>query len=106
MHPFDIAETIKQQIRLCDPYAMWAYGVSRTEVLTPHDTEHRGGIRLYVSPRRPVVSADIVLQWNDTYKISFNVMTADHTHQPCRFVHEVYCDQLVNVLDWMEETEE
>lgn len=100
MNTEQLASTIKQQIQACDPWALFAYASERFSIV-PESSENWGGLTWKVSPRRPVDRVSVMLDYNDTYRVQFF-----ENGTKVKEVAEVYCDQLVTVLDWMEKPDQ
>ena len=92
-----IAKTIVQQVIALDPWAFGAYGTTKVFEI-PECKKYMGGLRLTVNGKNHKGNVMIFLKWSDVYKIVF--MSEDGL--PVKEVDEVYCDMLVDVLDFIE----
>jgi hypothetical protein len=93
----EIARTIIEQIKYADKWALMAYG-SRNFVALPESKGYQGGLKFQVNGLRHNGTVSIQLKWIDTYTISFINKKGDTIKE----VEDVYCDLLVDVLDWVE----
>ena len=95
-----IAQTILNQINSLDKWAMPSYAAENLTVL-PEQTTHQGGLYFKCNGYKVKGSVHILLHWNDTYTIKF----FDNNRNLMKELDGVYCDQLVEVLDYIEERE-
>ena len=94
----DIANTIIQQIKYADKWALGAYGAQNFTSLKECDV-FQGGLKFQVNGYNHQGSVVIQLKWVDTYTISF----IDVKGSIVKSAYGIYCDQLVEVLDYIEE---
>ena len=101
-----VAETIRQQIKALDPYALWAYGASNMVAITSKGEDElfsHGGLSFKVKGLKHKGHIIVKLMGNDTYtiqawKIFMSGKKAGVADLKKEFT-DVYCDQLVDVLD-------
>jgi len=93
----EIAKTIIAQINYADKWALMAYG-SRNYVALPESKEYQGGLQFKVNGYHHKGFVRVQLKWIDTYTITFLNKKGDVKKE----VEDVYCDMLVNVLDYIE----
>jgi hypothetical protein len=93
----EIAKTIIAQINYADKWALMAYG-SRNYVALPESREYQGGLQFKVNGLHHKGFVRVQLKWIDTYTITFLNKKGDVKKE----VEDVYCDMLVNVLDYIE----
>lgn len=93
----EIAKTIIAQINYADKWALMAYG-SRNYVALPESKEYQGGLQFKVNGYHHKGFVRVQLKWIDTYTITFLNKKGDVKKE----VEGVYCDMLVNVLDYIE----
>jgi hypothetical protein len=93
----EIAKTIVQQVIALDPWAFGAYGATKLFEI-PECSKYAGGLMFTVNGKKHKGNVLIFLKWSDVYKIVF--MSEDGV--PVKEVDEVYCDMLVDVLDFIE----
>jgi hypothetical protein len=92
-----IGRTIRDQIKAIDFWALAAYAATGFKSL--EETENReGGLSFQVSGRHFIGKVMIELTWMDEYRISF--VRGDETVE--KMIDHVYCDQLVDVLNYIE----
>lgn len=93
----DIANTIIQQIKYADKWALAAYGAQNFTSLKECEI-YQGGLKFQCNGFKHRGTVIIQLKWIDVYTISFlNVKGVI-----VKTVKDVYCDQLVEVLDFIE----
>lgn len=93
----EIAQTILNQIKHGDAWALAAYGA--TSFAAVGETKERaGGLSFQVNGLKHKGWATIQLTWLDTYTIVFT----NRKREVVKTVEGVYCDQLVSVLDYIE----
>ena len=97
MNATDIANTIIQQINYADKWALPAYGATNFKVIQSND-KHLGGVSFNVNGFNHKGTVNILLAFNDTYIINF----IDKRSQVIKSVDYVYCDMLVDILDYVE----
>lgn len=93
----EIARTILEQIKFGDKWALMAYGACNYVAL-PETKEYQGGLQFQVNGLKHKGIVRIQLKWIDTYTISFHNKKGDIVNE----VEDVYCDMLVDVLDYIE----
>lgn len=93
----EIAKTIIAQINYADKWALMAYG-SRNYMALPESKEYQGGLQFKVNGFHHKGFVRVQLKWIDTYTITFLNKKGDVKKE----VQDVYCDMLVNVLDYIE----
>jgi hypothetical protein len=93
----EIARTIIEQIKYADKWALMAYG-SINFIALPESKEYQGGLQFQCSGLYHKGTVRIQLKWIDTYTITF----MNKTGEVIKEVEDVYCDMLVDVLDWIE----
>jgi len=92
-----IAKTIIQQIQYGDRWFLPAVGATNFAAL-PESKEFQGGVGFKVNGLKHQGLVNIELRWVDDYTISFLSMAGEVIKQ----VEGVYCDMLVDVLDYCE----
>lgn len=92
-----IAKTIISQIKYTDKWALMAYG-STNYVALPESKEFQGGLQFKVNGYKHKGIVRIQLKWIDTYTITF----VSKKGEIIKKVEDVYCDMLVDVLDYIE----
>lgn len=107
-----IDKIIINQIMSQDPHALGAYGCvsihGKNIVINGKSIEettelYQGGLKLKVDGyNKSVSTVDILLHWNDTYTVMFK----DTSDELVKQVDDVYFDQLIEVLDFIEENNE
>jgi len=93
----EIASTILHQIKSLDYSALMAWG-ARNFLALPETDDCLGGIRFNVNGLKHNGLVKIMLTYADDYSIYFLSSNGEIVHQ----VEGVYCDMLVEVLDWVE----
>jgi hypothetical protein len=93
----EIAKTILEQIKYADKWALMAYG-SKNFIALPESKEYQGGLQFQCSGIVHKGLVRIQLKWINTYTVSFVNKNGDTIKE----VEDVYCDMLVDVLDWIE----
>lgn len=93
----EIAQTIVSQIKALDFWAMGAWGCQNLVAL-PESKEFAGGLRFKVNGMKFKGYVAIELRWVDDYTISF----LNRKGEVAKKVEGVYCDQLVEIIDWIE----
>jgi hypothetical protein len=97
MNEQQLANTIINQIQSADIWALGAYAAQDFIVLGTTD-EYIGGLQFSCNGFNVKGKVTIQLHWNDTYTISFY----NRNNNLMKTVEGVYCDQLVEVLDFIE----
>ncbi|MES2515195.1 MAG: hypothetical protein V4580_13675 [Bacteroidota bacterium] len=92
-----IAKTILEQIQYADRWFLPAIGAKNFLAL-PESKMFQGGVRFKVNGLKHKGIVEISLRWVDDYSISFLSKAGDEIKR----VEGVYCDMLVEVLDWIE----
>ncbi|WP_158729054.1 MULTISPECIES: hypothetical protein [unclassified Flavobacterium] len=93
----EIAKTIIEQIKYADKWALMAYG-SKNFLALPESKDFQGGLQFQVNGLKHKGTVRIQLKWIDTYTILFISKKGDTIKE----VKDVYCDMLVDILDWIE----
>ena len=93
----EIAKTILEQIKYGDKWALMAYG-SKHFVALPESKEFQGGLQFEVNGLKHIGTVRIQLKWIDTYTITF----INKKGVTVKEVEDVYCDMLLDVLDYIE----
>lgn len=96
-----IAQTIISQVNAIDTWAFGCYAAQKLQVI-PQQEDFQGGLKFQCNGYNVKGYTTIQLHWNDTYTISFYNRNNNHM----KTVEGVYCDQLVEVLDFIEKQEE
>jgi hypothetical protein len=91
-----IAQIIIHQINSLDKWALSAYG-STNFYSVQESSEFQGGLTFKVNGLHHKGQVSILLKWSDVYVIKFI-----KNGKSIREVEEVYCDMLVEVLDYIE----
>ena len=92
-----IAKIIVQQIQYFDRWFLPAVG-AQNFVAMPESKEFQGGVKFTVNGLKHKGSVAIELRWADDYTVSF----LDRTGEIVKQLEGVYCDMLIDVLDWVE----
>lgn len=92
-----IAKIILQQIHYTDKWFLAAIGAKNFLAL-PESKMFQGGVRFNCNGLKHKGVVEISLRWVDDYTISF----LSKTGEELKSVEGVYCDMLVDVLDWIE----
>lgn len=92
-----IAKTIIQQIKACDFWFLGAIGAHQFVAL-PSSGEFQGGVRFRVNGIKHKGYVSIELRWVDDYTIKF----LSRAGEVVKTTEGVYCDMLVDILDWVE----
>ena len=93
----EIAKTILEQIKYGDKWALMAYG-AKNYIALPESAEYQGGLQFQVNGLKHKGTVRVQLKWIDTYTITFINKKGDAV----KVVEDVYCDTLVDVLDYIE----
>lgn len=93
----EIAKTIIEQIKYADNWALMAYG-SKNFMALPESKDFQGGLQFQVNGFKHKGTVRIQLKWIDTYTILF----ISKKGETIKKVEDVYCDMLVDILDWIE----
>ena len=96
-----VAETIMEQVKAFDPWAFAAYG-AQGFVSLPENEKRLGGLDFKVNGRAHKGSVMISLMPNDTYMVqAYKYAKSKGTVKikTLEIVKDVYCEQLVPVLD-------
>ena len=86
-----------QQIQYADRWFLPAIGAKNFLAL-PESKMAQGGVRFSCNGLKHKGVVEISLRWVDDYTVSFLSKVGDEI----RSVEGVYCDMLVDVLDWVE----
>ena len=97
METIQIAKIIIQQIKACDFWFLGAVGAQKFLAL-PESKEFQGGVRFKVNGLKHKGFVSIELRWADDYTIKF----LSKTGEVVKTTEGVYCDMLVDILDWVE----
>lgn len=92
-----IAKTIVSQIKALDFWFLGAVGAQKFIAL-PENKEFQGGVRFRVNGLQHKGYVSIELRWADDYTIKF----LNRAGEVIKTSEYVYCDMLVDVLDWVE----
>ena len=92
-----IAKTILQQIQYADRWFLPAVGAKNFLAL-PESKIFQGGVRFNCNGIHHQGIVEIGLRYVDDYTITF----LSKTGEELKSVEGVYCDMLVDVLDWIE----
>jgi len=92
-----LAKAILNQIKTIDFWSLGAYGAKNYAAVS-ENTERLGGVSFQVNGIHHKGWATIHLTWMDDYTIIFH----NHNREIVKTVEGVYCDQLVEVLDYIE----
>lgn len=90
-----IRQTVLEQIKAMDAWALMAYGAEGYQTLAENNM-YRGGVSFRVNGLAYVGLVEIALMWNDTYRI--RTFSPDMSRLKDE-VTDVYFDMLVDVLD-------
>lgn len=97
METMEIAKTIMQQIKAQDPYVLMAYGAHNFAALS-NTNERLGGLEFKVNGLFLKGWCKIELTFMDTYRVLF----INRKREVVKTVDECYCDQLIQILDFVE----
>lgn len=97
MDTMEIARTILNQIKYGDQWALGSYGATNFAALS-ENKERSGGLSFQVNGLKHKGWATIELRWVDDYTVIFT----NKKREVVKRVEGVYCDQLVEVLDYIE----
>lgn len=93
----EIAKTIVNQINYGDRWFLPAVG-AQNFVALPECKEFQGGVRFRVNGLKHKGYVAIELRWVDDYTVSF----LDKAGNLVKECEGVYCDMLIDILDWCE----
>lgn len=93
----DLARTILNQIKAGDGWALGAWG-ARGFYAISENKEFQGGLGFKVNGLAHKGWVTVKLRWLDDYTISF----IDKMGQIVKTVEGAYCDQLVEIIDFVE----
>ena len=96
-----IAETIMQQIRATDKWAMGAWG-ARERVILNQTSERRGGLMFRVSGSKLRGKVTIELTYLDTYNVT-SYRFRNHQAHVVSAATDIYCDRLMDTVNSMGE---
>ena len=91
-----ISQIIISQIQSLDNWALSAYG-SKNFYSISESSEYQGGLGFSVIGLNHKGEVKILLKWIDVYEIQF-LTNSEITKQ----FDDVYCDMLVEILDYIE----
>ncbi|MEI7594130.1 MAG: hypothetical protein WCK02_00160 [Bacteroidota bacterium] len=92
-----IAKTIISQIKFTDRSALMAWGAQHFAAVS-ESKEFQGGVSFQVNGLVHKGWVSIKLRWVDDYTIIFTNRKRDVV----KTLEGIYCDQLVEVIDWIE----
>ena len=93
----EVANTIRQQIMHCAPYALMAWG-AKNPIATMGDDTKKGGLQFRVGGMVHKGYVEIKLAWKDTYTVeTFKIRKGEK--KITKTIDHVYFDQLVDVCD-------
>ena len=92
-----IAETILEQIKYADRYALWAWGATNFVALQ-ESRDYQGGLEFHVNGLTHKGWIKVCLRWVDVYTIIF----INKNLEVVKTTEEIYCDMLVPAIDWIE----
>ena len=92
-----IAKTILNQIKILDRCALMAWG-AKSFVSLPESKEIQGGVQFKVNGLVFKNWVKVELTWMDVYNVSFINKKGVVVKQ----FDGVYCDMLVDIIDWVE----
>jgi hypothetical protein len=92
-----IAQTILDQIKYSDKSALMAWGAKSFCALSENKTRV-GGLSFQVNGLTHKGWVTIELDWLDTYTVIFN----NRKREVVKTAEGVYCDMLVDVIDYIE----
>jgi hypothetical protein len=92
-----IAQTILNQIKCLDRYALMAWGAKSFCALSENKTR-AGGLSFQVNGITHKGWVTIELDWLDTY----NVIFTNKNRKVIKTFDGIYCDQLVDIIDYIE----
>lgn len=93
----ELASTILNQIKAGDSWALGAWG-ARGYYAISESKDFQGGLGFKVNGLKHKGWVTIKLRWVDDYTISF----INKIGQVVKEVEGIYCDQLVEVIDFVE----
>jgi hypothetical protein len=93
----EIAKTIVAQIKYGDPYFLMAVGARNLACLS-ETKERMGGLEFQCNGLVHKGWCKVELKYNDTYRILF----VNRKREVVKTVDECYCDQLIEILDFVE----
>lgn len=93
----EIAQTILKQIKYTDQSALMAWG-ARNFCAISESKEFQGGLEFQVNGLIHKGWVKIGLRWVDDYTVSF----INQNREVVKTVEGVYCDMLIDVIDWIE----
>jgi hypothetical protein len=91
-----ISQIIISQIQSLDNWALSAYG-SKNFYTIGESSEYQGGLGFSVNGLNHKGEVKILLKWIDVYEIQFLTNS-----EIIKQFDDVYCDMLVDVLDYIE----
>jgi hypothetical protein len=95
-HIMNISQIIIHQINILDRWALLAYG-SKDFSFIEESSEFQGGLTFRVNGLHHKGQVSILLKWSDVYVVRFSkngIVLKEND--------EVYCDMLIEVLDYIE----
>ena len=97
MKTMEIARTILNQIKFGDRMFLIAVGATNFACLSENN-QRIGGLEFKVNGLVHKGWCKVELKFNDTYRILF----VNRKREIVKVVEECYCDQLVEILDYVE----
>lgn len=97
METMIIAKTILQQIKSLDRFFLIAAGANNFAALSSN-SERLGGLEFKVNGLTHKGWCKIELTYMDTYRVLF----INRKREVVKTVDECYCDQLIQILDYVE----
>ena len=93
----EIAQTILDQIRFTDKWALMSWGASNFSAIN-ESKEFQGGLTFQVNGLTHKGWVKVCLRWVDDYTIIF----INKNREVVKTFEGAYCDMLVPVIDWIE----
>lgn len=93
----EVAKTVMSQIKYGDPYALMAWGAKNFAAISPSE-EFQGGLAFQVNGLKVKGWVKVQLRWMDDYTIAF----INRNRKVIKTVEGVYCDQLIETIDFVE----
>lgn len=93
----EIAQTILEQIKFTDKWALMSWGASNFAAIS-ESKEFEGGLTFRINGHNEIGWIKICLRWVDDYTVFF----INKDRELAKTVQGVYCDMLVDVIDWIE----
>jgi hypothetical protein len=93
----EIAQTIINQIKYADVWFLPSIGATGFKFMD-ESKEFQGGLRFSCNGLVHKGYVEVLLKWIDTYTVRF----IDLQNNVVKSVNDVYCDELVPVIDYVE----